>query len=74
MMEVEANNPFDKKQVFNIVIDDEDYDKEYIHEHELIYVDNANGEWEKWHQLEKCEKPFDWNVANAERMELELQK
>ena len=73
-MEVEANNPFDKKQVFTIVIDDEDYEKEYIQEHELIYVDNANGEWEKWNQLEKCEKPFDWNVARAERMELELQK
>jgi len=54
------------------VIDDEDYNNEYIQEHELIYVDNSNGEWEKWHQLEKCEKPFDWKVARAERMELEL--
>ena len=37
-----------------------------------MYVDNSNGEWEKWHQLGKCEKPFDWKVARAERMELEL--
>lgn len=40
----------------------------------MIYVDNSNGEWEKWYQLDKCEKPFDWKVARAERMELELQK
>ena len=74
LVEIEANNPFNKKQVFTIAIDDEDYNKKYITQQELVLIDNKHSEWEKWHSMGKCLKPFNWHIVSASNMTVTLDK
>ena len=74
LIEIEANNPFNKTETFKVKIDDPDFEKGHIKSHELVMIDNSHSEWEKWFQLEKCTKPFDWKVAKTNKMELLLDK
>jgi hypothetical protein len=72
LFEIPVNNPFDKDQTLKVLIDDPDFNNGYIKQQELVMIDNAHSEWEKWYQLEKCTKPFDWKVVKNEKMEIKL--
>ena len=37
-------------------------------------IDNTHSEWEKWHSLGKCTKPFNWHIVSASNMTVTLNK
>lgn len=73
LFELEAKNPFDKRQTFSISISDEDEINGVLSSPELTVVGNSSSEWEHWYNLGKCsEQAQDYNVVDAKKMEVTL--
>ena len=73
LFEIETSNPFDRKQRFHVVIDDEDLKNHHIAEPELSLVDNSSSEWMHWYNIEKCSKPDDSAFVGGRHGELSLE-
>lgn len=72
VLEVDVNNPFEKKQTYKVLIDDMDFKNGHIAQPELTVVDNSHSEWEYWYKEGRCSLPMNWQIVNASTNEITL--
>lgn len=73
LIELEVSNPFDRKHVFKVELDDEDYKNGHIKNHEVSLIDNSKQEWDHWCGQGKVQKPNTWKTVNAETSTVTLE-
>lgn len=64
-VELEVNNPFDSHRTFEIAVKDPDLDKKIIDSPELVLVDDADHEWQFWHNKGLASQVADWTAVDA---------